>query len=98
MCIFSDSYVYSMLLLKCLHTCPNLLLRFIVAGPIGGYISGNSVGVFQYDLAYSLSQEITEDISDHYPIECLIQGKQNFIFLHFSSVYLTSVFYLYSIF
>ena len=45
-----------------------------MAGQIGGYIIPSSVGIFKFDLAYQLDQEITEDVSDHYPIECLIQG------------------------
>ena len=45
-----------------------------MAGAVGNYIVADSARVFRFDLEYQLDQELTEDVSDHYPVECLIQG------------------------
>ena len=31
--------------------------------------------VFRYDLEYMLSEELTGEVSDHYPIQTCIQGN-----------------------
>ena len=47
-----------------------------MAGEIGNYIVPNSAGIFRFDQAYGLNNELTEDVSDHYPIECELQGRR----------------------
>jgi len=47
-----------------------------VAGSIDENIPRNSVDVFRFDLNYSLSQDLTERVSDHYPIQLQLQGKE----------------------
>ena len=49
--------------------------RFIVSGEIGLSILLGSAQPFLYDLSHSLTEELTRDVSNHYPIECIIQGK-----------------------
>lgn len=49
--------------------------RFIVSGEIESSILPGSAQPFRYDLAYNLTRELTLAVSDHYPIECSIQGK-----------------------
>ncbi|XP_066304115.1 deoxyribonuclease-1-like [Branchiostoma lanceolatum] len=50
--------------------------RFVLAGDLmmKSYVPG-SAKPFYFDQAYSLSQEQTEDVSDHYPIEMELYGK-----------------------
>ena len=49
--------------------------RFIVSGGIGDFIVPGSAQTFRFDLEYNLTQAQAIDVSDHYPIECTIQGK-----------------------
>jgi len=45
-----------------------------VSGDIGDNIVNGSAMPFRYDMEYELTQELTEKVSDNYPIEVLIQG------------------------
>ena len=65
-CIYTISLLRKKKYLSC--------LRFITAGNLGNYIVNNTAQPFRYDQAYGLSQELTENVSDHYPIEVLLQG------------------------
>ena len=65
-----------------------LTFRFIVAGDILSYIVQGSALPFRYDLEYELDQELTEDVSDHYPIETLLEGmaKTAFFLICFRNI------------
>ena len=48
--------------------------RIITAGEITNLVANQSAQVFKFDTAYSLSSQLTSDVSDHYPVEFQLQS------------------------
>lgn len=47
--------------------------RILTAGDVSGRIVPGSAGVFQFDQALSLAADFTRKVSDHYPVEVLLE-------------------------
>ena len=51
--------------------------RIITAGEITNLVADQSAQVFRFDTAYSLSSQLTSNVSDHYPVEFELQSTAN---------------------
>ena len=52
-----------------------IFCRMIVAGQLVNHVARNKVEIFRFDLEYSLTSEMTVQVSDHYPISLVVQSK-----------------------